>query len=448
MTQGGGQPTVALLPWGHVIEDFLDGIGVSFDSFRDEMAGGWLFGYVEALKRAGIRTVIVCVSGRERPGWYTHRPTGAPLRVLPVTASYRLLRPLMRDPYGWSFERMFGPRRSPRRLLRLVRAIAPYLPTPPGRLGLTLRTAGCSAVLCQEYEYPRFDVCVLLGRLLGLPVFATFQGGDFQLSRLERLLRPRTLRACAGVVVPTSGEAARIEERYALPPDRVARVLNPIDLSLWRRLDRAEARASLGLPAEAGIVMWHGRVEMQHKGLDVLLDAWRRLREARPDRRLLLVGSGTDAGWLRAELADGGHRGVHWVEEYVVARAPMRRYLSAADVYAFPSRLEGLPVAPVEAMACGLPVVAANAPGAADILEQGERHGGVLVPVGDAGALAAALERVLADPPLAAQLGRRGRERVESSFSVEAVGAQLRDFLAVRAATDGYELTRQRWGGR
>jgi glycosyltransferase involved in cell wall biosynthesis len=423
---------VAILPWGNVIEDYLDGIGVSFESFCEEMSGGWLFGYVEALEHAGVGAALVCVSERQPAGRYLHRPTGAEVHVLEVTGAYRRLRRLMRDPYGWSFERMFGPGRSRRRLLRLVRVGAPYLPTPPLQLARALRGMGCSALLCQEYEYPRFDLCTLLGRLLGMPVFATFQGGDYQLSRLERVLRPVAMRASAGFVVPTSSEAARIRERYRVPPEKIARILNPIDLELWRPLDRREARASLGLPSDVAVVAWHGRVEMYGKGLDVLLDAWRHLgRDGnRGDARLLLVGEGPDADHLRARLADEGHQGVDWVAKYLLDRDEMRRYLSAADVYVFPSRHEGLPVAAIEAMACHLPVVAADAPGVADILEGGERHGGVLVPRGDAVSLAAALGELLSDRDRAARLGLLARERVEASFSIEAVGEKLGAFLA------------------
>ena len=68
-TNGAGGPGgVAILPWGNVIEDYLDGIGCSLSDFAETMTGGWLFGYVEALQSAGIRPVLICVSsGVERP---------------------------------------------------------------------------------------------------------------------------------------------------------------------------------------------------------------------------------------------------------------------------------------------------------------------------------------------------------------------------------------------
>jgi glycosyltransferase involved in cell wall biosynthesis len=122
-------------------------------------------------------------------------------------------------------------------------------------------------------------------------------------------------------------------------------------------------------------------------------------------------------------------QGIMWVDEYVRDRTAIRRYLSAADVYTLPSRHEGFPVAPIEAMACGLPIVAADAPGVPDILEGGEDSGGLVVPRGDAVALASALGRVLDNEAWGRELGKRARCRAEECFSLEAIGKQLRTFL-------------------
>ena len=420
---------IALLPWGNVIEDFLDPIGLSLDEFREEMTGGWLFGYVDALHLAGVDAAIVCVSGSvSRPQRHRHRATGALISILPSPRAYRVARRRLRDPYGWSRRDAVGDVRGAALAAGLVaREAAPYLALPFRALGREIRRLGCSALLCQEYESPRFDESVLLGRLVGIPVFATFQGGDVQFTALERLVRPQAIRAAAGLVIGPAQEAERVRERYRVAPEKIAPIPNPLDLAAWESADRRTARAELGIPEDARVQAWHGRVDLHRKGLDVLAEAWRHLREAVPGVQLLLVGTGPDALGLRALLGDLD--AVTWIDEYVLDRNRMRRLLSAADVYAFPSRIEGLPVAPLEAMALGLPVVAADIPGTRQILAHGEVDGGVLVPAGDPQALGREIARLLEDEERRAELGRRARSRVETAFSPEAVGAKLRDFF-------------------
>ena len=430
------EPTIALLPWGNVLEDFLDTIGVSLESFCKEFTGSYMFGYVDALRRVGVRTVLVCISARvAKPSRFTHKPTDATVCVLPAPWIYRTLRRKMCNPYGRTVRHVFGEIRGARWLLfpvlAVLRELVLYLTTPVRTLACELRRENCDAILCQEYEYPRFDVCVLLGRLMRLPVFATFQGGDYQRSRLEHVLRPLTLRACAGLIIATQSEVRRVRARYGVPPAKLARIFNPVDPDIWCSVDRAEVRAELGIPLDARVAVWHGRVSIRPKGLDLMLEAWDlvcKQYKAR-DLRLLLVGTGQDAEELRQRIATLRLRGVLWVNEFVQDRTAIRRYLSAADVYVFPSRHEGFPVAPIEAMACSLPVVATDVQGIPDILEGGEGSGGLVVPRENATELALALGRVLDDEAWGRELGRRARCRVETSFSLEAAGKQLRTFL-------------------
>lgn len=434
---------VGIVPWGNVLEDYLDGIGVSLRSFCTEMTGGWLFGYVEALRSAGVDAVIFCMSARVRePTRIRHEPTGARICVLPSPRSYRFMRRHMASPYDSRVRRTTGPARNwpgSASMAMAWRDVSFYTATPLRSLAREIRRAGCSAVLCQEYEYARFDVCVLLGRLLRLPVFATFQGGDWQITRLERLARPRAIHACAGLIIGPKTEVDRVTATYQVSPEKIGRVFNPIDLSEWNRSDASGTREALGIPQDARVVAWHGRVDVHRKGLDVLMEAWGCIRRANgPDLRLMLIGTGVDSAWLRRLIVERGLRGVHWIDEYIMDRDRMRRYLSAADLYVFPSRHEGFPVAPIEAMACGLPLVAADAPGIPDILEGGERAGGVIVPKGDAAALQQALSAVLEDDAWSRRLGARARRRVESSFETKAVGDQLRDYLETRSLNLGY----------
>jgi starch synthase len=421
--------TIALVPWGDVIEDFLDEIGVSLDEFSSKMTGGWLFGYIEALRLQGIETVVFCFSARVTSTVRTvHEPTGARIVILRAPGMYRRLRRHMKDPYGCTMHSMFGEKDGGQTgYWRLAHHLAPYLATPTLVLAREIRRAGCTAILCQEYESPRFDALIAIGAMLGIPVFATFQGGNWHRSGLERRVRSYTLRRSAALIIGSSDEAERVRNAYRLGDDRIRRIFNPLDLSEWTPVPRADARRHLGIHPTTRVAFWHGRVDIRRKGLDILLDAWRMVELERSDRDLLLllVGSGTDDTAMDSQIRNTGAARIRWIREYILAKAEIRRYLSAADVYVLPSRHEGFPVAPLEAMACGLPVVAAAAPGVTDILGRDDAFGGVVVPVGDSQSLAQSLGRLIDDGTMARTLGVRARARVEQAFSIETVGAQL-----------------------
>jgi glycosyltransferase involved in cell wall biosynthesis len=410
-------PTVALVAWGDRFEDFYGRLGITLEDFRERLVGDWMFNYVAALRRAGARTVLFFASAHvQAPTRFLHRPTGTPVCVLPSPRLHQKARGLQ-DRY-WPGSTAMA-------------TVSSYLSTPLRLLGRELRRERCEIILCQDYEHPRFDVCVPLGRLLRLPVFATFQGAARTVGPVEHDLRRLALHACAGLIIGARSERERVRARYGVPAAKLAPIPNPVDLAAWRAVDRGQARSRLGIPPEARVVGWHGRVELRRKGLDMLLEAWTRVCDARPGTPLLLllIGTGRDADELRRRLGALRLDNVRWVDRYIHDRELLVQHLSAADVYAFPSRHEGFAVATLEAMACGLPVVAADAPGAADLLEAGERSGGILVPRADAAALAAALGGLLDDRRRSRRLGAHARQHVEQQYSLEAVGAQLRRAL-------------------
>ncbi|MBD2449487.1 glycosyltransferase family 4 protein [Nostoc sp. FACHB-152] len=441
------QPTIALLHCYDLIDDFLDSINISFETFCQEFVGSWMFGYINALQQVGVRTVLFCISARvDCPSRFTHVPTGAMICVLPPDGTYHAYRAVRRNSlnfYGTneaqSFKDIQDDIKVRRSLLTpikdLAKSLGTYLSTPLGLLARELRRENCQAILCQEYEYARFDSCVLLGKLMRLPVFATFQGGDRTQSFLEAIPRQLAFHGCTGAIVATQTEIQRIKSRYGLPSRKIARIFNPVDITTWQASDRTEARAALGIPRNAKVVVWHGRVEIARKGLDILLEAWQQICNERPaqDLQLLLVGTGSDAERLRQRLETMQLKGVQWLNQFVSDRNVIQQYLSAANVYTLPSRQEGFPVAPIEAMACSLPVVAADAPGVCDILEGGEISGGIIVPKEDATALAIALGRVLDNEAWGRELGKRARSRIENCFSPETVGKQLRDVLVTES---------------
>lgn len=422
--------TIALFLSMNLIDDFLDHIKISLETYCKEFVGSWIFGYIGALQRAGASPVLFCVSAKvSEVSYFTHEPTGTKICVLPASKaylSYRALRHRALRTYAGSPDRSFtqisdsnAARRSLlTKLKNQVQSVGQYLSLPLNTLARELKRQNCRAILCQEYENPRFDTCVLLGQLIGVPVFATFQGGDKTQSALEYPFRRLAFRTCAGVIISTQSEVERVQNHYPISATKIARIYDPMDTKTWHPLDQVESRKSLNIPLEARVVVCHGRIDWHRKGLDILVAAWEQICRDRPnvDLRLLLVGTGPDSPKLRQCIEAMNLRGVIWRDQFVNSRQEIQRYLCAADVYTMTSRQEGFPIAPLEAMACGLPVVAADAPGVPDIFEGGELSGGIVVPREDVQALAIALGELLDDPVRRHEMGQNARTRIEQNL--------------------------------
>src|SRR5580692_205056 len=191
--------------------------------------------------------------------------------------------------------------------------------------------------------------------------------------------------------------------------------------------DRAAAFAEAGLPGRYGIGCF-GRVRAQ-KGTDVFVEAMCRLLPRYPDFTAIIVGGITveHSGFAsdlrkRIEAADLQSRIV------ITGELPIedvQRWYRRLTIYAFTSRNEGFGLTLIEAMAVGAALVASRAGAAELVVEDGET--GVLVPPGDADALAAALEPWLRDPAAAAAMGKRARARVLDKFSLDAEADRIAD---------------------
>jgi glycosyltransferase involved in cell wall biosynthesis len=221
------------------------------------------------------------------------------------------------------------------------------------------------------------------------------------------------LRGATSVIAPSA--AIRDELlRAGFSSERVVCFANAVDVNRFRPVtagEKAQAKSALGLARETAVIGTVARL-VQRKGIDVLLRAFAMVRHRHPVH-LLVVGDGPLSEELRAlarELEIEGS--VSWLG----FQADPVNWLQAMDVFAFPSRLEGVPNAVLEAMATGLPIVATNIGGVVDLLEEGRT--GFLIPPEDSGALAAALDQLLSNAPLRADLGSNARSRAVEGFSL------------------------------
>jgi glycosyltransferase involved in cell wall biosynthesis len=196
----------------------------------------------------------------------------------------------------------------------------------------------------------------------------------------------------------------------------------------WAKLEVVHCGADLDryplVPPRQGpgfVVLCVARLAPQ-KGLEVLLSAVKQLADRGTDISLVLVGEGP----MRARL---GHRAERLgitdrvVMKGAVGQDEMASYYAGADVFCLPSFAEGVPVVLMEAMASGRPVVTTRIAGVPELVDDGVS--GLLVAPGNAGQLAAALERLATSPEEREEMGRAGRQKVVEEFDSETCAAQL-----------------------
>ena len=166
-----------------------------------------------------------------------------------------------------------------------------------------------------------------------------------------------------------------------------------------------------------------GRLVRQ-KGLDVGLQALAGLKGLEWEWNI--AGDGPQMGALRTQAAALGLEGrVHFLGWQ--SRAELLKWYDRSSLFLFPSRHEGMPNAVLEAMACGLPVVATRIAGNEELVLDGET--GCLVQSEDADGLKTALQGLLTDPSRREQMGRASRRRVQEEYSWDNTARQYEDML-------------------
>jgi glycosyltransferase involved in cell wall biosynthesis len=217
-------------------------------------------------------------------------------------------------------------------------------------------------------------------------------------------------RLADGFVAVSDEVAKAIAAAYRPSRGRLFVIPNGVDVERYQRpVDREAVRSTLGLAAEARLVIVVAKLFAQ-KGHAVLLEALP-FASLRPQDAVLLVGEGPERDQLERTARDRGLTSVRFLGN----RPDVARLLAASDLFVLPSLWEGLPMALLEGMASGLPVIATDVAGSRQVVASGQN--GILVPPGDPGSLASSLTRLLADDAERARLGRAARELVEEQFS-------------------------------
>lgn len=219
----------------------------------------------------------------------------------------------------------------------------------------------------------------------------------------------RAFMSGVGAIVAISEAVREFQIHAGLPAEKLVTIYYGLDDAPSAVSELTPAAA--GIPLDAPLVLAIGRL-IEQKDHATLLDAFARVHDEHPDARLAILG------WGRLEDATKEHARALGLDDVVLVpgRVEPAAWLARADVFAHTSRWEGFGIVLLEAMLAGLPVVATRVSAIPEIVVDGTT--GVLVPVGDFAAVAAALSDLLGDPKRRRALGEAGRRRAHDEFSV------------------------------
>jgi glycosyltransferase involved in cell wall biosynthesis len=369
---------------------FVAELGLSRHEYATAYRNDWAWDYCRMLREQGIDVTVYVAT--EASASLEEAPD-ARVRFLRLGNAYRpwlRVRSLVRTPIG-------------RFVAGLVSAATLLKP-----LRQALATDRIDVLMIQEYWTSRYD---LLAFRLGHSFVAVDQGMPDR--REVKLLKRRTLPRAHAIITQTRAEADKVR-RFGGP---AALVANGVDTSFYVPGGAGVERAGATALIVARLNDQHKRVSDLLRALAILPAPW----------RLEVVGIGPDEERLRRLATELGVDDRATFLGFEPDKARIRERLQRCTVFVLPSAHEGLPVALLEAMACGTPVVGSNIPAIGDVVRQG---GGEVVPVGAVECLAAAMQSVAADRE---RLGHAARATVERAYSRDRVAAALAAVIAEAA---------------
>jgi len=251
-----------------------------------------------------------------------------------------------------------------------------------------------------------------------LPYVCSLRGSDIHTyPRNGKLSMHLTKQVISGAdqLVSVSDDLKKIACTIAKPKREIQVIYNGCDLNtfFYNEEDRRKIRNELNILGNEKVIIFVGNIS-RNKGIFELIESFMKLKQIYLDLHLILVGLGPDYKAIQNIISSNGlNRKIHLAGSKPHNEIP--HWLSAADIFVLPSYNEGLPNVVLEAMACGLPVVATTAGGIPEAIEDGES--GILINKKDTESLKKAIEYLLKNEVVAKKMGNNGRRIVEHKFS-------------------------------
>ncbi len=268
-------------------------------------------------------------------------------------------------------------------------------------------------------------IAITIKKLRRTPSVITIQGGCIS-AGFESNLSGRILRKLQKWSFKNADLVHVISQSLAdgakkLGSRNIVVIPNGVDSRLFKPMDKDKLRKRYGIPAGEKIVISVARLNPV-KGVDHLIKAIALVEERMPNLRLVVIGDGEQREELERLInqlrIDSKVQLLGFLPHQQISE-----YLNISDVFILSSRHEGLGIALIEAMACGVPVIGSRVDGIVDIIDEGKN--GILVPSGDAKVLAEGIERLLQDENLRDNFIEEGFKKVEERFLWDSILQQI-----------------------
>jgi len=274
------------------------------------------------------------------------------------------------------------------------------------------------ADLIHAHKHGSLFYAVLFGKLFcRKKVVAHLHTQLSELRPFHRWLTRYLCRVADRVVFVSGSDLKEMSAAWGLKRDKLRLVYNAVDVQRFRSQDREAARQDLGFGEDVLLVGMIGRVD-RLKGYECFLEAAADVlkRNTQPVH-FLAVGGAPQAGYLAELMHRREALGIREKISFLGRREDIPQILAALDIFVLSSRVECLPLALLEAMAAGLPVVATRVGGIPEVIIDGEN--GLLLPPDEPIQLAEALLQLIEHPERRCQLAGNGLRTVSERFSLE-----------------------------
>ncbi len=414
-----GRPLIAYFDFPDVFEDFYTHYDIEQKEFATRWANTASHTFLSLLQRDVGDVVWYAFSLKPEICETRHEVVGCRVKMLPSSWLHRRLWRLFYLPRAaWRWQRAYP----------FYATVASYVSLFSTKFLRTLAADRPDFFFVQDYATGRFDMLVMLARILGVPL-VTRHTGSVPEEYLGRAAKRWTIRRADHVIVSSQNELEMLQTRFRVPRERMSVILTPMDLRVFRPIDRAQACEAVGLSPARRYLLFVGRLDDKVKRVSRIIRTFAMQAREHADVDLLIVGDGPDNAALQRQAekqAPGRVQFLGWIS----AAEPKACLYNAAECLLLASRREGFPAVVGEAMACGTPVLSSRVGGVGELVVDGQT--GWSFAADDEQMLASHLAYVLSHRTDVTAMRVRVREVAENRLASTVAAADLqRCFFAL-----------------